>query len=147
MSAMTMPVQIVAPCPKRPASSTSTCTNNNTNNSTIHNQEIQDACHQELRQILTSTKQPNPLTTSPTSMTHASTSTTTTATMNTMTPKLPGHQIPRTDNPLPQDMTFFTSSFQPCLPTTKSHHHRPRSYSVGDNGYSIYIKKNNDLVH
>ena len=139
MPAMTMPVQIVAPCPKRPTSS-STSTNNIYNN----NQEIQDACHQELRQILNSSmKQPN----LPASII------TTTTMNNTITSQIPEVSeqqiIPRTDNPLPQDMSFFTAAIQPCLPSTRYHHqqHRPRSYSVGDNSYYLYVKKNNDLVH
>ncbi|KAG2217868.1 hypothetical protein INT45_012783 [Circinella minor] len=138
-----MPVQIVAPCPKRPTSSSSTSTHNIYNN----NQEIQDACHQELRQILNSNiKQAN----HPINI--LNNTTTTTTTMNNTTscqlPEVSEQQIiPRTDNPLPQDMSFFTTTIQPYLPSTKTYHHRPRSYSVGDNSYYIYVKKNNDLVH
>ncbi|KAI9492020.1 hypothetical protein BDB00DRAFT_830807 [Zychaea mexicana] len=121
MPAMTMPVQIVTPCPKRPASS-------------FNNQEVQDACHQELRQILSSSTQ------TINSVQANNNNPTTTAL------KLPERQhiITRADNPLPQDMSFFTA-IQPCLPTKGPH--RPRSFSVGDARNCIFIKKSNDLVH
>ncbi|KAI8137767.1 hypothetical protein BJV82DRAFT_633929 [Fennellomyces sp. T-0311] len=100
----------VAPCPKRPSSPHS-------------NQDdvVQDACHQELRQILTSSQ---------------------TIKQSISTPK-DHHLIIRTNNPLPQDMSFLTP-IQSYLPTEGN---RPRSFSVGDARHCIFIKKSSDLVH